>query len=290
MARHLLGAFLLLSAPLFAQQNQLTPEQESSLKYQASLEITFRNPPASITRLALGVAGTAEMDGLKVIRYSVRAPGIPQGGPYFLMTWDIGTRAPVIAMPDLQVDLSGALLCNDKKGCNGSSPGADVVVGVTGMVGQPRRFVLTGKDKKPLAMGEVVPFPASGTDGNCTVEAVLLAPNGAATLLLGSGFEPNEPIAFASTSWDEKVGSTRNADANGAYQSMVLPFVKGHDQGDTSVEVPPEHFVSLGRISGGQGGAKGWPIAEGSRFITASHAKKKGRRPSTGSRATIGNP
>jgi len=94
------------------------------------------------------------------------------------------------------------------------------------MVGQPRRFVLTGKDKKPLAMGEVVPFPASGTDGNCTVEAVLLAPNGAATLLLGSGFEPNEPIAFASTSWDEKVGSTRNADANGAYQSMCCRLSK----------------------------------------------------------------
>jgi len=42
MARHLLGAFLLLSAPLFAQQNQLTPEQESSLKYQAGLEITIQ--------------------------------------------------------------------------------------------------------------------------------------------------------------------------------------------------------------------------------------------------------
>jgi len=153
-------------------------------------------------------------------------------------------------------------------------PSADVVVGVTGMVGQPRRFVLTGKDKKPLAMGEVVPFPASGTDGSCTVEAVLLAPNGAATLL-SHGFEPNEPIAFASTSWDEKVGSTRNADANGAYQSMVLPFVKGHDQGDTSVEVPPEHFVFTGAAYQEVKAEPKLPIAEGSRFITASHAKRK---------------
>ena len=46
--------------------------------------------------------------------------------------------------------------------------------GLSGMIGQPRRFILTGEDKLPIAMGEVVPFPASGNGGECSIEAVLL--------------------------------------------------------------------------------------------------------------------
>ena len=110
------------------------------------------------------------------------------------MTWDIGTRAPIIAMSGLTLEADGSLQCDARKGCEGSAPGANVVVGVAGAIGQPRRFILAGKDKQPLAMGEVIPFPASGSDGNCSAEAVLISPGGEMVLLFGSGFEPGESV------------------------------------------------------------------------------------------------
>lgn len=196
---------------------------------------TFRHPPASMARLDFTSTGTAEANGLKLIRYVVHVSGLPTAGPYFLMTWDIGTTAPQTAMSDLHIDGEGKLRCDDKKGCQGSSPGAQVVIGLTGAPGQPRRFVLTGADKKPLAMGEVVPFPASGVDGSCSAEAVLLSPKGEAVLVLGGGFQSSEAVHLESSCWSETVSSTRNADASGDYKTIVLPFVKGHDEGDTQI-------------------------------------------------------
>jgi len=85
-------------------------------------------------------------------------------------------------------------------------------------------------------MGEVVSFPARGTDGRCSIEAVLLLPNGGATLILGRGFAPGEPVKFASASpYGESIESNKGADQSGDVMTVVLPFVKGHDEGKTSV-------------------------------------------------------
>jgi hypothetical protein len=90
--------------------------------------------------------------------------------------------------------------------------------------------------KKPVAIGEVVPFPAIGTDKQCSTEAVLLFPNGAATLILGKGFGHGETVKFTSSSpYGEALQSSSNADDGGNVQRVVLPFVKGHDEGKTSV-------------------------------------------------------
>lgn len=235
MSRRWAYTIPLFSASLLAQQNQLTPQQQAAAQQMAGLEITFRNPPAFMGRLTFDPAGTGTLDGYKLIRYSIRAHGISRSGPFFLMTWDIGTRAPIIAMSGLTLEADGSLQCDAKKGCEGSAPGANVVVGVAGAIGQPRRFILAGKDKQPLAMGEVIPFPASGSDGNCSAEAVLISPGGEMVLLIGSGFEPGESVHLDSSCWGETVSSVRNADNSGIYQTMVLPFVKGHDEGDTQV-------------------------------------------------------
>jgi hypothetical protein len=103
------------------------------------------------------------------------------------------------------------------------------------MLGQPRRFVLTGSDNKPLAIGEVVPFPARGTDQGCSIEAVLMMPNGAATLVIGRGFAAGETVKFESHSYDESVQSSHVANSDGQVVTAVLPFVKGHDEGHTAI-------------------------------------------------------
>jgi len=227
-------SILFLISPLSAQQPAL---DAAWLNREAGVEMVFRDPKPPVSKLVFTAVGTGELKGSKLIRYSVTDIRLAHSGPYLLMAWDIGTKAPVIAMERIVVDEKGALRCGDKKGdCPGGFAGSEVVVGVSGMLGQPRRFVLTGNDKKPIAMGEVVPFPAVGTDGQCSIEAVLLVPNASATLIVGRGFVPGEPVKFASSSpYGESVESNKNANQSRDVVTALLPFVKGHDEGSTSV-------------------------------------------------------
>jgi hypothetical protein len=234
--RRALSILSLISASISAQQPAL---DAAWLNREAGVEMLFRNPNPPVSRLVFTAVGTGELKGSKLIRYAITDSGLAQTGPYLLMTWDIGTKAPVVAIERVKIDEKGTLRCGDPKSdCPGGSPGSEVVVGLSGMMGQPRRFVLTGNDKKPIAMGEVVPFPAAGTDGQCSVEAVLLLPNAAATLILGRGFVPGEAVKFASSSpYGESVESNKIANQSGNVVTAVLPYVKGHDEGRTSVSL-----------------------------------------------------
>jgi hypothetical protein len=232
--RRALSILFLISASLSAQQPTL---DAAWLNREAGVERVFRDPNPPVSKLVFTAVGVGELKGSKLIRYSITDSRLTQTGPYLLMTWDIGTKAPVIAIERVKVDEKGTLRCGNKKeDCPGGSPGSEVVVGLSGMIGQPRRFVLTGSDKRPIAMGEAIPFPAIGTDGQCSIEAVLLLPNAAATLIVGRGFVPGEPVKFASSSpYGESVESNKIASQSGDVVAAVLPFVKGHDEGRTSV-------------------------------------------------------
>jgi hypothetical protein len=149
------------------------------------------------------------------------------------MTWDIGTDAPIIAIERVRLDESGTLRCGAAKECPSGQAGDVLLLSVSGMIGQPRRFVLTGTDKKPIALGESVPFPAVGQDHDCTVEAVILRSNASVVLLIGQGFVPGEEVKRLSRSSGETVGGSSKADTNGRVLSLVLPFVRGYDHGQT---------------------------------------------------------
>jgi hypothetical protein len=233
--RLVLPALILMTIPLLAQQAPVDTKEVAS---DAGVESVFRNPHPPLGRLTFRQAGMGELHGRKLVRYSVSVSGVSGAGPYILMTWDIGTNAPVNAVRDVKLDAQGRIRCgNAATDCAGAAPGAELVVGLTGMTGQPRRFILTGKDKKPIAMGEVVPFPAFGGDQNCTIEAVLIRPDASATLVIGRGFQPNEAVKFLSSSYDESVNSTKTADKNGETVSVVLPYVKGHSEGETKIKL-----------------------------------------------------
>lgn len=221
---------LLLSvAPLAAQDSDLAQK----VNQEGGLELTFRNP--SEARLVLNGIETGEVAGRKTVVYSVTVDGLPTNKPYILMSWDIGTEAPIIALKDLRLDDKGQLLCGTAESCPGSTAGAEVRLSLSGMLGQPRRFVLTGKDKKPLAMGEVIPFPAKGKSGECTAEAVILRPNAALVLLIGQGFVPGEQVKMESSSRGETVQRDLMVDLRGRVVTAVLPYVKGFDSGETVV-------------------------------------------------------
>jgi len=204
------------------------------LNGEATVELTFRNPNPPMARLVLKAVETGTRAGLKTISYSASVAGLSQKKPYILMSWDIGTDAPIISIEGVRLDQRGTLRCGATKDCPSGQSGDVLLLTVSGMTGQPRRFVLTGTDKKPIALGEAVPFPAVGKDSECTVEAVMLRPNASVVLLIGEGFVPGEEIKRLSLSSGETTGGSSKADTNGRVLSLVLPYVKGHDHGQTS--------------------------------------------------------
>jgi hypothetical protein len=62
----------------------------------------------------------------------------------------------------------------------------------------------------------------------------MLRPNASVVLLIGEGFVPGEEIKRLSLSSGETTGGSSKADTNGRVLSLVLPYVKGHDHGQTS--------------------------------------------------------
>lgn len=204
------------------------------LNGEATVELTFRNPNPPMARLVLKEVETGTRAGLKTISYSASVAGLSQKRPYILMSWEIGTDAPIIAIEGVRLDESGTLRCGATKDCPSGQAGDLLLLRVSGMIGQPRRFVLTGTDKKPFALGEAVPFPAVGKDNQCTVEAVILRPNASVVLLIGQGFVPGEEVKRLSTSSGETAGGSSKADTNGGVFSLLLPFAKGYDHGQTS--------------------------------------------------------
>ena len=232
-----LSILLLLTAPLLAQQAPVDVQQlQQDLNREAGVSLAFRDPRPPVARLTFKAIETTEAQGHKLIRYSVGIGEPVARGPYILMLWDIHTNTPVKEFQQLQIDEKGTLRCAQKtQDCPGGGPADELVIGFTGMIGQPRRLVLTGMDKKAIAMGEVVPFPASGTDQGCTIDAVLLRPNGSAVLIIGRGFQPGETVKLESSSYDQSSSGEKTAADTGQVVAVVLPFVKGHDEGKTSI-------------------------------------------------------
>ena len=229
--RVLPAMLVMLAFQLFGQEP--TPDA-AKLKDEATVELSFRTPVPSMAKLVLKEVERGTRAGLKTVSYSASVAGLSQKKPYILMSWDIGTEAPIIAIQGVRIDESGTLRCGSSKDCPTGHEGDVLLLRVTGMIGQPRRFVLTGSDKKPIALGEAVPFPAIGTVSQCTVEAVLLRTNASVVLLIGQGFVPGEDVKRISKSSGETIEGNSKADSNGRVLSLVLPFVKGYDHGQAS--------------------------------------------------------
>ncbi len=224
---------LLVAAPLLAQQP--AADVIDKINREAGLEMKFRTPAAEYASLALKPVGVSEVAGHKAVRYSLSANGLTATETYSLMTWDLGEKEPTVFLKGLKADAKGALRCGAEE-CSGGSAGAEVVIALTGMSGQPRRFVLSDS-KKAVAMGEVVPFPATSTDGGCSIEAVLLSRNAEGVLILAKGFEPNEKLDLATIAFGELSKTDGQAEANGTYMSMLLPYVEGHAEGTTTMSL-----------------------------------------------------
>jgi len=231
---------LMLFAPLLAQEPAQetappAPDEQEWLHKEVGLEQMFRHPPEPFMSLQFTHVDTVKVNGADKVRYSISAAGLKAGVHYSFMAWKLGDTAPQLMLSAVQVDKRGVLRCDpEAKDCPGQ-PGSEVNVAVSDNPGQPSRFVIAGEDEQPVALGEIIPSPKVVADHDCSLETVLLRPDATIVLVVGTGFVAGEPIKVISTSFDDHLATGGNANANGEYQSVILPFAKDHDRGETTV-------------------------------------------------------
>lgn len=225
---------LLLVAPLLAQDAAPSDDQEW-LQKEAGLEKMFRNPPEKFRPLSFHRIDTVTKDGVQKVRYSISAAGLDSGTPYVLMAWALGSETPQVLLPAIQVDKKGVLRCGPEANDCPSGAGAVINVAVGDTAGQPSRFLLADEDEQPLAIGEIIPTPSTVKDHGCSLESILLRSDATIVLVVGQGFNPGEDIKVISTSFDEHVANAGKANADGGYQTVVLPIAKDHADGETMV-------------------------------------------------------
>jgi len=100
------------------------------------------------------------------------------------------------------------------------------------------RLSLVSNDETHLkGFVQVIPFPNSIIDKNCSLQSILGTPKGELTYVQGAGFEPNEELTMGSESHGEKVHAVSKAEPDGSYFAVALPNVQGKTSGTTTWSV-----------------------------------------------------
>lgn len=193
--------------------------------------------------------------------YRVFAVGAPEGGPYTMQVWKIGTSLDSMTTLDknVYVNRKGLLFTNrpkpDQRDIDSVDDDSDFDVAVQVSLGEPVRFLLSGKKGKELIPGTLVPAPVEASNNGCKLRALLGSPAGEAILMSGEGFPANADLILKGDSSGEQLTAQQHSDANGEVHWTELPYVIGKDNGilkDTlvssactvTVEIPwgPENY------------------------------------------------
>lgn len=108
-------------------------------------------------------------------------------------------------------------------------------------LGEVKRVALIAADKSAQAFASIVPFPNRAADGECILEATLVTPNAEAMMLSATGFKPGIALNIEMNSEGEKQHPSADADVNGSYEWVVLPFKKGLAKGHAQVSVQADN-------------------------------------------------
>ena len=174
------------------------------------------------------------------VQYNVVVTGAPKDLLYTFSAWPINAAAPVEQMKGLSILEDGVVACAGRKpGQCGEKEQPDDPVEFTFMPGKGEvfRLALISADGKWRIFCAMVPDPIIKTDRSCSLEVIRLTPKFELTLVRGKGFQPNEDLVFTSKSYDESHVIKAKADANGEYQSALLPVVKNHANGTTALQL-----------------------------------------------------
>jgi hypothetical protein len=103
--------------------------------------------------------------------------------------------------------------------------------------GESHHLALVSEDGQSKVFFLITPFPVVAADRGCTVELTRLMAQAALVYVRASGFSPNEKLKLESDSEIESHHQDAQADAQGVYDSALLPAVKGIASGTLQVTV-----------------------------------------------------
>ena len=225
------------SAP---SDENLTPEAQAAVVRLSNLEKAIWNGTLNSpgVKLSLKEVSRSRATDRTLVKYELYATGFPKNLRYTIAEIKISGKV-VQSLAGVTLDEGGRAICAGLTGtCHGNGPNDPIDLVLSAGKGEPKRLSLISNDPDHLkAIVSVVPFPNVVTDKLCALESVIGTPKGEVTYIHGSGFEPNEELAFNAESYGEKHSGVSKAEPDGSYFAVALPSVKGKASGTTTWSV-----------------------------------------------------
>jgi hypothetical protein len=193
-----------------------------------SAEPSQLNSPG--TKAELREIDRHEQDANQTVRYAIHVTGAPQNQTYALVQVTLASSEPHALLPAVFIARDG-LVCLDA----GPDCAQPVALELAQLKGEPFQGVIVSKDAKYKITVFVVPNPITGSDHGCNLEVIRLTRKFEAALVRGKGFKPNENVKITGDSAGETVNGTTVVDANGSFNTALMPFVKDKQSGVETV-------------------------------------------------------
>lgn len=202
-----------------------------------------------------GMKKVKTKEGYSLVPYLIHSSGLPREKVYQLVAVKFPNLQPQVQMQGIGLNLQGIAICPGKPGTCTSDEGPNDPIDLIfpAAKGEVGHFALVSEDGLSRAMFTVTPFPIRSEVKGCTLELQRLMPHAEVVYLVVSGLPPNSELQVKSQSYDEEHGGTVKADAEGKYESGLLPAVQGRDRGVLSVKVTSSACTLSASIDWGVG-------------------------------------
>jgi len=194
-------------------------------------------------RAQLKEISKGQVKGKLEVQYHIFVTGAPKDQNYALVDWPPNVPDPSTPIAGLSILDDGLVVCAGRATDQCSHPDkpgktdAPVKLVFYPLDGEIYRLALVSQDQKAKIFFAVIPAPIQATDNDCTLEVVSLRLKNELVLIRGKGFQPNEPVGFASTSYEQTHTFTDQVDTNGEYQLPMQPFLAGKPGGATEIKL-----------------------------------------------------
>jgi hypothetical protein len=237
MSRSLIGTIVLPLALLGAQS--VCGQANENVQDAATNLVKMHNAwgaAASSQNASLTIQESSRSG--RTIKFRLLAGGVAKDEIYSIVAWPVTQKQPVEVQKGVTLDASGLAVCaGTPTTCRGDKPNDPIDLVFQPVPGEPIRLGLVSASGSIKIFAKIVPVPMRGEDRGCAVEGVLLTPGSELVLIEGSGFPTNSELTMYSDSEGERHSQKSKADADGRYESAMLPYKQGVTGGTFRVDL-----------------------------------------------------